>query len=236
MIKQLLSVHNRPKLIAFSLWVLILIAYRWYVTAQELTPLAIIRQLIELLQGNYLGPLVFIIFYILQPLVFFPSWLLTILAGFLYGPVLGVIYTVIASNLSSMVAYLTGTYFGKGLLESTFSENVIQRYAHQMRENSFETVLVMRFLFLPYDLVSYLAGFLRIRWKPFLLATVLGSLPGSIAFVLFGASIQGDFQGNKMSLNPWVLGASISMFIASIVMWRYFKSRGKAEIDQLGTE
>lgn len=49
--------------------------------------------------------------------------------------------------------------------------------------NSFETVLIMRFIFLPYDLVNYLAGILRIDLKAFILATLLGSIPGTIAFV-----------------------------------------------------
>ena len=44
----------------------------------------------------------------------------------------------------------------------------------------------MRLVYVPYDLVNYLAGFLRIGWMPFILATALGSLPDTLSFVLFG--------------------------------------------------
>ncbi|MCK7519004.1 MAG: VTT domain-containing protein [Ignavibacteriales bacterium] len=104
------------------------------------------------------------------------------------------LYTIIASNISSTIAFYVGHFFGEGLLKDDGSDGWIQRYARRMRENSFETVMVMRFIFLPYDAVSYLAGFLKIHYWAFILATALGSIPGTIAFVGFGASIE-SFDG-----------------------------------------
>ena len=83
----------------------------------------------------------------------------------------------------------------------------------------------MRFLFLPYDLVNYMAGFLRIEWRAFLLASFLGSLPGSIAFILFGASLQGGVIEGTPSLDPWTLAASIAIFGGSLVLARLLKQR-----------
>jgi uncharacterized membrane protein YdjX (TVP38/TMEM64 family) len=101
-----------------------------------------------------------------------------------------------------------------------------------MRRNSFETVLIMRFIFLPYDLVNYLAGFLRIDWKAYLLATALGSIPGTVSFVLFGASFDGDFSGGLPSVDPRALAASVTIFLISIGLSRYFKSREKRRESQ----
>jgi uncharacterized membrane protein YdjX (TVP38/TMEM64 family) len=99
-----------------------------------------------------------------------------------------------------------------------------------MRQNSFETILIMRFIFLPYDLVNYLAGILRIDWKAFILASLLGSIPGTIAFVSFGASI--DIKelamGKTPQFNPWVLVFGVVIFIASLAISRYFKKREAA--------
>jgi uncharacterized membrane protein YdjX (TVP38/TMEM64 family) len=131
---------------------------------------------------------------------------------------------VIASNISATIAYLVGRYFGKGLLEKGDQGGWMDRYASRMRSNSFETILVMRFIFLPYDLVNYLAGFLRIRWSAFILATALGSIPGTMAFVWFGSSIE-SFDGGLPTLNPWTLAASAAIFIVSLVLARMFKRR-----------
>jgi uncharacterized membrane protein YdjX (TVP38/TMEM64 family) len=135
-----------------------------------------------------------------------------------------VLYTILASNASSTVAYFVGSYFGKGLFKEDGSNNLIQRYAARMRENSFETVMIMRFIFLPYDLVTYIAGFLHIKFLPFILATALGSIPGTMAFIGFGASIE-TFDGSPPRLNPVTLGFSIAIFIISIVLSRMFKKR-----------
>ena len=93
-----------------------------------------------------------------------------------------------------------------------------------MRDNSFETVLVMRFLFLPYDLVNYAAGALRIRYLPFITATAIGSLPGTISFVLLGASLERIDRGLG-GIDPIALIASVVIFVTSLVIARVLKRR-----------
>jgi uncharacterized membrane protein YdjX (TVP38/TMEM64 family) len=135
-----------------------------------------------------------------------------------------VLYTIFASNISSTIAFYVGRFFGEGLFKDDDSNGIVQRYARRMRGNSFETVMVMRFIFLPYDAVSYLAGFLRISYLSFILATALGSIPGTIAIVGFGASVE-TFNGALPKLNPVTLGFSILIFIVSIALSRVFKKR-----------
>jgi uncharacterized membrane protein YdjX (TVP38/TMEM64 family) len=219
-----LSKHGQ-KLIALAFWLALIGVYFWYRRTHEMSSLAMLQMEISLLAATVYGPLIFIGIYALRPLIFFSAVLLTIAGGYLFGPVLGVIYVVIGANLSAMIAYSIGRFFGKGVLETEGSDGFVQRYAKRMRENSFETVLIMRFIFLPYDLVNYLSGLLQIDWKAFLLATVLGSLPGTISFTLIGASIEGDFTGGIPSLDPWTLAASVAIFVLSLGISRYFKRR-----------
>ena len=217
--------QNRSRIMALGFWVLLILAYQWYSFANDLSSVEVIQRLLDVMRQPFVGPIVFIVFYALQPLIFFPSWLLTISAGFLYGIGYGIFYVLVGSNISSIVAYLVGRYFNEGLFRSPTAGGIVERYSQRMRENSFETVLVMRFLFLPYDIVSYLAGFLRIRWLPFLIATILGSIPGTAAFVLAGASIEGDFTGERLAFDPWTLLWSLLIFCSSFVIWRLLKSR-----------
>ena len=94
-----------------------------------------------------------------------------------------------------------------------------------MRANGFEAVLAARLTFLPFNLVSYLAGFLRDGWKPFILASVLGSLPGALSFVLLGASVGMDFAEDIPALDPCVLTASVILLVGSLVLSGYLKGR-----------
>jgi len=216
--------RNGQKITALVFWVALIVAYQWYASTNGLSPLQVVQQMLDFMKNGVWGVLIYVILYAVRPLVLFPSTILTLAGGFVFGPFLGVLYTIIASNISSTIAFYVGQFFGEGLLKDDGSDGIVQRYARRMRENSFETVMVMRFIFLPYDLVSYLAGFLKIKFIPFILATAIGSIPGTIAFIGFGASIE-TFDGALPKLNPVTLGFSIAIFIVSIVLSRVFKKR-----------
>lgn len=219
------------KAIGLVVWVGLIAAYWRYTAVNDLTPLQTVQQLVTFLAANTLGIVVYVLLYMLRPAVFFPATLLSLAAGYLYGPIWGVLVVVIASNLSSLVAYSIGRFFGSPPdtasegADAPESRGLLQTYATRMRQNSFETVLIMRFIFLPYDLVSYLSGLLRVNWQGFILATALGSIPGTISFVLFGASIEGDFTGELPSLNVTTLAVAALMFVVSLGLSRWFKRR-----------
>lgn len=216
--------RNGQKLTALVFWVVLIAVYQWYASSNDLSPLQVIQQFLGFMQNGVWGPLIYVLLYAVRPLILFPATVLSVTGGFVFGPILGVLYTIIASNISSTIAFYVGRFFGEGLLKDDGSNGIVQRYARRMRANSFETVMVMRFIFLPYDAVSYLAGFLRIRYWAFILATALGSIPGTIAFVGFGASIE-SFDGALPRLNPVTLGFSAAIFIVSILLSRLFKRR-----------
>ena len=224
--KQTFIQKHGSKFPALLFWLGLIAAYNWYASSRGLSALQVVQELLGFMQNGVWGALIFILLYSIRPLILFPATFLTLAGGFVFGPVLGVFYTIIASNISSTIAFYVGQYFGEGLLQEQDAESVgwIQRYTRRMRENSFETVMTMRFIFLPYDAVSYLAGFLRIKFVPFILATALGSIPGTIAFVGFGASVE-SFDGGLPSLNPVTLGVSLAIFIVSIALSRLFKKK-----------
>jgi uncharacterized membrane protein YdjX (TVP38/TMEM64 family) len=220
------------KLVALAFWLVLLGGYWWYARANALTPAESLQPLGAFLTGSVVGGLVYVLVYVLRPLIFFPATLLTLLGGFLFGPVWGVIYVVVGSNGSALAAYFVARFFGQDLLlEKEDSQGFINRYARQMRDNSFETVLIMRLIFLPYDLVHYVAGFLRIDWRAFILATAIGSIPGTISFVLLGSSFGTleELAAGQVQVNPWALGLSIVLIVGSLIMSRILRRRGKLE-------
>ena len=218
--------RHAQKLIAVAFWAALLGAYAWYAVHNDLTPVGALRELLAFVADQPVyGPLIFVALYTIRPLVFFSAGLLSIGAGLLFGPLLGVLLTIVGANLGASLAYLIGRSFGRDLLPGARSDDAgaLQRYARGMRENSFMTVLTLRFLFVPYDLVNYTAGLLRVSYPAFLLATVLGSLPGTVSFVLFGASSGGDLT--SPSLDARVLIASGVIFAGSLLLSRFLKRR-----------
>lgn len=98
----------------------------------------------------------------------------------------------------------------------------------RLRARTFETVLSLRFLFVPYDGVDYLAGASRLRPLPLVLATAIGSLPGTIVFVLFGAGL-GDLSALGIGRLPTpdlpLLATSGALFATSLLAARLWRRR-----------
>lgn len=214
------------KAIALILWLALLGLYFWYTRQNNLTLADSVSSLADLLTNSFFGPLLYILIYAGRPLLFFPATILTLLGGFLFGPI-GILYTIVGSNASAMVTFGIGWFLGEDVLKDEEKSGVIQKYTRRMRENSFETVLIMRLIFLPYDLVNYVSGFLKINWKAFLLATAVGSVPGTVSFVLFGASFGtlDELLAGEVQLNPVTVIASVVIIGISLVLSRIIKKR-----------
>ena len=225
--------RHGTKVATLGFWVLVVGGYYLYARQNDLTFNDAVVTVADFLTDSVYGPLLYMVLYALRPLFFFPATILTLLGGFLFGPI-GIIYTIIGSNASAMVAYGVGRYFGQGVLEDEDDAGFVQRYAQRMRDNSFETILIMRLIFLPYDLVNYAAGFLRIDWKAFLAATAIGSVPGTVSFVLLGASFGtlDELLAGEVSLHPATLIASVVIIGLSLALSRYVRRRESGEQPQ----
>ena len=231
---------HRRKLLALALWLLLLGGYQLYAWWVGLSPSEAAHGLIHFMSVGTAGALLYVALYAVRPPVLFPASVLAVAAGFVFGPLLGIALTVAGSNLSASLAYLVGRYFGRDVLDPADPERPagkMEGHAERIRNNGFEAVLTVQFVYLPFDLVNYLAGFLRVGWKHFTLATFLGSLPGIASFVLLGSSVSMNMETGTMGFRPWTLIASAALFAGSIATSRYFKRReGEKEDDGQQTD
>ncbi len=213
-----------------ALWLSAILGWRWFQQREGLSTIETAQQLVDAIDGAWWGLLAFGLAYLARPILLFPASIATVASGLLFGPVVGVLAVVVAANASAMLAYVIGRALAGGSRRGAAGDEgdehagLVRRWGDRMRSNSFETVFVMRLLFLPYDLVNYASGALRIRWTSFLLATALGTLPGTIAFVLLGASIERLDEGFG-GINPWTIVASVAIFVVSIAIARITRAR-----------
>ena len=218
-----------------SIWLVAFLIWRNYQTSNDLSTTEAGQRFIDAIESAWWGILAYVGVYLLRPIVLFPASILTIMGGVLFGSVVGTIVVILAANTSAMIAFGIGRLLGKppgaddDILDGDDGdgdgdESFISKWSTKMRENSFETVFTMRLIFLPYDLVNYASGALRIKWTSFLLATVLGSIPGTISFVLLGSSLERIDMGLD-GINPWAIAAGVAIFVVSIIISRILKKR-----------
>lgn len=218
------------KLVGVLLWAALIGGYLYYLRANDLTARQALTQLGHLLASPW-GPLLYILLYICSPLFFASAAVLAVIGGAAFGAgslsnlALAIGYTIVGSLGAAQTAYGLGRLFGADLIPS--DEGVVSRYAERMRENSFITTLLMHLLFLPYELVNFLAGILRINWRAFILATFLGSLPGFFTFVPFGAAL--DLKklmlGEEPEFSPGALLFGVVILVISLGVAHYLKQR-----------
>jgi len=208
-------------------WAAAVVGWVLYQRSTGLGTTAALQSFIDTARGAWWALLAYIVVYAVRPLVLFPATLMTLAGGLLFGPVLGIVATVIGANASAMTAYWVARTLGFERDSDPDTTGLLANWSTRMRNESFATIMTMRLLFLPYDLVNYAAGFLRIRPLPFLAATALGSIPGTIAFTLAGSSIE-SIEDGPSGIDVRVLIASVVIFIISIAISWSIKRRVSA--------
>ncbi len=203
-------------------WIALAVAWLVFQRRSGLGPVDATQRVIDTASGKWWAVIAFLSLSIIRPLVLFPATLLTLAAGLLFGPIGGVLVAATGANGSAMVGWAVARYLAPTSVVG--GRAVVQNWADRLQRNSFEAVLLMRLVFLPYDLVNYGCGLLKVKWRPFILATAIGSLPGTIAFVLGGASIKRLDEGAK-GINAVTLGASVVLVLISIGAARMLKAR-----------
>lgn len=227
--------NHITQLMGVAIWAVIIIGTRQYMQVNDLTFAELVNQLAEVLTGTWYGPLLYIVIYLLRPLILFPASLLTILAGSIFGLAFGFLWGLIAGTLSAAIPYAVGRWFSSESPEEAAEDadgNVLKRFIGLMRRNPFQTVLTMRLLYLPYDAVSVIAGNLRIPFLTFALATAVGNLGGTLSFVGIGASIEGDITTGQISVNPAVFAFSAIVLVSSLALSRYLNKRQAAQQEE----
>ncbi|NND75519.1 MAG: TVP38/TMEM64 family protein [Ilumatobacter sp.] len=204
-------------------WLAVLLLWRRHQTSNDLGAADSAQQFIDDVGSAWWGVVAYVAVYLARPIVLFPASVLTVVGGVLFGPYFGVLVVVVAANASAMVAFGIGRLLGRRP-DTVTATSLLAGWAERIRTNSFETVLTLRLLYVPYDLVNYAAGALHVRARPFLLATALGSVPGTVSFVLIGASLDRVDDGFG-GLEPAALIAGLAIFVVSLTMARLLRRR-----------
>jgi uncharacterized membrane protein YdjX (TVP38/TMEM64 family) len=138
-----------------------------------------------------MGPLLFIGLYFFAMLFFLPGTPLSLAAGFLFGGVKGTLYIVIGASLGAGGAFLLARFLGKEFVDRILKNKFkkINEYDQKLEKNGFLTVLFLRLVPLfPFNGLNFALGLTKVTFKDYLLATVVGIIPGSLLIANIGGS------------------------------------------------
>ena len=141
--------------------------------------------------GGMGGPLILLGLQIAQILIApIPGVFMPILAGALYGPVVGVLIAAGGTVLGSAAAYAIGNRAGVPLLRRWIgTENVVRAQALVGGKRWIALAVLFLLPFTPADAICFVAGMIGINIGRFALAVSLGRVPKDCALALVGAGL-----------------------------------------------
>lgn len=164
--------------------------------------------------------LVFILLYIAGAVLPVPSTPFTLAGGILFGPFWGTIYTLVGAVLGASLAFALAKYLGESFVTRWVRNNFkkLHTYDKRLEEHGFVTVFILRLIpLVPFSVLNYALGLTRVRFRPYLLATATGIIPGTFGYVLFGSALV------KMDVFALVF-ALLLLVVLSILLVVYKKS------------
>lgn len=170
----------------------------------SLTSPEAVKELIEGFQGA--GVFVFIALVFLQVVVFFiPGEFLQAAGGYIYGVFLGSIISTVGILLGSVVVFLVARKLGVPFLSTIISQKKLEQFRgllnrgeESSKEHSRRIRLLVFFIYFipgfPKDAIAYIAGITDMKFKDFIIASMMGRMPAIVISASFGAGI---YNGNK---------------------------------------
>jgi uncharacterized membrane protein YdjX (TVP38/TMEM64 family) len=167
----------------------------------------------------------FIITYIIVTVLGLPITAHTLAGGVLFGLVWGTIWSTIGATLGAIAAFwLVRSWFHNWAMANFGSHPLLNKLNRAVGSRPFNLTLALRFApIAPFNIINFLLGLTTIDFKVYSLATLIGVIPGTIAYTWLGITGTEALQG-KDKLNF----AIALLFFASISLLPFLmKGKGK---------
>ena len=142
---------------------------------------------------GWMAPVLLIIAMVAQMfLIVIPTIALMVVSILAYGPVWGSLIVFVAVFTASSVGYFTGRYFGPVIVEKIIGHKTEKKVVDFLEDYGFWAVFITRLNpFLSNDAISFVGGLLKMGYRKFISATIIGIAPLTIFIAILGKSTQG---------------------------------------------
>ena len=134
------------------------------------------------------GVIVFIVAYAVAALLMLPGGILTIGAGLIFGLGWGFVAVSIGSTIGASLAFLLGRSVARDKIRAlTEDKPKFRQIDRAIGERGAKLIFLLRLSpVVPFNLSNYFYGLTAVRFWPYVLASWIGMMPGTIAYVYFG--------------------------------------------------
>lgn len=168
--------------------------------------------------------------------LFVPASILTLGAGAIYGLAIGVAVVLVGASIGATLAFLLARSLLRERIERMTEGNAKFRALDRAiaREGARIVFLVRLAPVFPFTYINYAFGLTGVKTVPYVLATVVGMIPGSFAYVYLGAAAADAASGGTGSTElvirivGAVVAVGVTVFVARLAT-RAIRSAGVEE-------
>lgn len=180
------------------------------------------------------GPFIFAGIYALATVAAIPGSALTIVAGALFGSVVGVITVIVGATLGAALCFLIARYLARDALAASLMKNEkFQRLDKLTARNGAIIVAITRLVpVFPFNLLNYGFGLTAVPFCTYVGWSFLCMLPGTILYVVGTDAVTTAIEEGRI---PWVL-VGVILLIVGLLTLVVRKARRKLKGDSNGLE
>jgi len=179
-------VSGRIVAIALILFALAALALAWrYTPLREWINVESLVHWSDRFEESPFAPLIVIGGFVLGGLLVIPLMMLIAATGIVFGPWLGMLYSLLGATLSAVFVYSIGRKVGRDAVRRVAGRR-INDLSRRIAKRGLLAMLFVRIVpIAPFSIINLVAGTSHLRFRDFLLGTILGLLPGTILISFF---------------------------------------------------
>lgn len=177
------------------------------------------------------APIIFMGIFALRPFTLIPLSIIALSSGLIFGPYMGTLYNIIGTVIGAATSFAAVRIFTEGAHIENRNLDTLKEFKNDLEENGFKSVLMLRLIpALNFDLLTFFCAKMKVIWWKFLLATLVGTIPGSFMFGYFGSSL--------LKLKPMnlIILAGIIVVLALLAYLTKRQLGSKYDLDELKDE
>jgi uncharacterized membrane protein YdjX (TVP38/TMEM64 family) len=159
------------------------------------------------------GPLIIVGLSVIHTVVPYPAEIVNAAAGFAYGFFGGLGIVCIGWMISAVICYWVGAGVARPLLDRWFGAERFEKVEGMIDRGGITLLIALRLLpIVPFSLVSYAAGAVRVPFPRYCWTTAVGFLPITALAVYLGTRLEGI-----SATDPLVIGSLLAAVLLILV-------------------
>lgn len=210
---NLLKKNNIIKLIFIAIIILILFRFMHFlkISHHHIS----VKNMIHFIssKGKY-SFIFFLLIFSLKPfMVVIPSWALSMAGGVIFGSIQGFALSMFGFWLSGSLAFFLSRLLGKSFVDNILQGKIL-KIDDSIEKNGFKIMFLLRLPpILPFDIVSYAAGLTKVKYKDFVMGSLLGVIPETISYCFMGNGFR------KASPTSIIIPIIITIIVTAITLY-----------------